>query len=261
MIRALSNAAGGMKAQETNIDVLSNNLANVNTTGYKRSRAEFADLFYEQRRKAGSPSPDGAPLPTGMEVGYGVRAVATYKDFSGGELRETGNPLDLAIQGRGFFQVVQPDGTVAYTRSGIFRPNAEGQLVSVDGYQVEPAISIPEDATSVAVSETGVVSATLGADAEMVEIGQLQVADFANPAGLTSLGQSLYAESPASGRPQLVTPGEEGSGTVLGGFVESSNVAVVSEMIDLITAQRAYDINSKVIQAADEMLAKTAQLG
>ncbi|MDD5308887.1 MAG: flagellar basal-body rod protein FlgG [Deltaproteobacteria bacterium] len=261
MIRALTNAASGMKAQEANIDVLSNNLANVNTAGYKRSRAEFADLFYEQRKRAGAPSPDGSALPSGLEIGYGTRTVATYKDFTGGEMRETGNPLDLAIEGRGFFEVMQPDGNVAYTRSGIFKPNADGQIVNVDGYQIEPAVSIPEDATTVTVSENGVVSVTLGNDPEQVEVGRLQVATFANPAGLMAMGRNLYSESPASGKPQLVTPGEEGSGRVMAGFVESSNVAVVSEMIDLIAAQRAYEVNSKVIQAADEMLRETAKLG
>ena len=155
MIRALSNASSGMKAQEMNIDVLSNNLANVNTTGFKRSRAEFADLFYEAQSRPGAPSPDGAPLPSGIEIGQGVRPVATYKDFNGGELRESGNSLDIAIEGRGFFQVTQPDGQPAFTRAGTFKSNSEGQLVNTDGYQVSPELSLPEDATSITISETG----------------------------------------------------------------------------------------------------------
>ncbi len=261
MIRALSNAASGMKAQELNIDVLSNNLANVNTAGYKRARAEFADLLYEAQTRAGAPSSDGTPLPVGLEIGHGVRPVATYKDFSGGEMRETNNPLDIAIEGRGFFQVVQPDGTTAFTRSGTFKPNADGQIVSVDGYPLEPLLSIPEDATSVTVSESGVVSITIGSDAQQIEVGQLQIATFANPAGLSSLGRNMYAETPGSGVAMLANPGEEGAGRLLQGFVEHSNVAVVAEMIDLISAQRAYEVNSKVIQAADQMLQHATRLG
>lgn len=261
MIRALSNAASGMKAQEMNIDVLSNNLANVNTTGFKRSRAEFADLFYEARQKPGALSPDGGALPTGIEIGQGVRPVATYKDFTTGEFRETGNPLDISIEGRGFFQVVQPDGVEAYTRSGTFKTNAEGQLVTTDGYPMSPDISIPADATSITISETGVVSVTLANDPAQVEVGQLQLATFPNAAGLSPVGRNLFVETPASGQAVQSNPGEEGSGRVIQGFLESSNVAVVSEMIDLISAQRAYEINSKVIAAADEMLRGVSKLG
>lgn len=261
MIRALSNASSGMKAQEMNIDVLSNNLANVNTTGFKRSRAEFADLFYEAQRRPGAPSPDGAALPGGLEVGQGVRPTATYKDFTTGELRETGNSLDLALEGRGFFQVTQPDGEIAYTRAGTFKTNSEGQVVSTDGYPLSPEITIPADATSITISETGVVSVTLSSDSTQVEVGQVQVATFANPAGLSAMGRNLFAETPASGQAVLSNPGEEGSGSMLQGFLESSNVAVVSEMIDLISAQRAYEINSKVITAADEMLRNVSKLG
>ena len=261
MIRALSNAASGMKAQEMNIDILSNNLANVNTTGFKRSRAEFADLFYEARQSPGAPSPDGAALPGGIEIGQGVRPVATYKDFTTGELRETGNSLDISIEGRGFFQVIQPDGETAYTRSGTFKTNAEGQLVNADGYPVSPEISIPEDATSITISETGIITVTLASDSTQVEVGQLQLATFPNAAGLSAVGRNLFVETPASGQAILSNPAEEGSGSVLQGFLESSNVAVVSEMIDLISAQRAYEINSKVITAADEMLQGVSRLG
>ncbi|MDJ0761598.1 MAG: flagellar basal-body rod protein FlgG [Myxococcota bacterium] len=261
MIRALSNAASGMRAQETNIDVLSNNLANVNTAGYKRSRAEFADLFYEARTRPGAPTAQGAPMPAGLEIGHGVRTVATYKDFGGGEMRQTGNAFDISIEGRGFFQLVQPDGTAAFTRAGIFKSNAEGQIVNVDGYQLEPEVSVPEDATSVTISESGIVSVTLGSDTEQVEVGRIQIAMFPNPAGLSSAGRNLYTETPASGRAVLTSPGEEGGGRLLQGFVETSNVAVVAEMIDLISAQRAYEVNSKVIQAADNMLQQTTRLG
>jgi len=261
MIRALSNAASGMKAQEMNIDVLSNNLANVNTTGFKRSRAEFADLFYAARQKPGAPSPNGAALPTGIEIGQGVRPVATYKDFNTGEFRETGNALDLAIEGRGFFQVVQPDGNIAYTRSGTFKTNAEGELVNNDGYPMSPDISIPADATSITISETGVVSVTLANDPTQVEVGQIEIATFPNDAGLSPIGRNLFVETPASGQAVLTNPAEEGAGRTVQGFLESSNVAVVSEMIDLISAQRAYEINSKVISAADEMLRGVSKLG
>jgi flagellar basal-body rod protein FlgG len=249
-----------MKAQEMNIDVLSNNLANVNTTGFKRSRAEFADLFYEARTRPGAPSPDGAALPSGIEMGQGVRPVATYKDFNVGELRQTGNPLDLAIEGRGFFQVTTPDGELAYTRSGTFKTNAEGQLVNTDGYPMSPDISIPADATSVAISESGVVSVTLGNDAAQVEVGQIQVATFPNPAGLSAMGRNLFKETDASGTAAIMNPGEEGAGRVLQSFLENSNVTVVAEMIDLISAQRAYEINAKVITAADEMLKGVSRL-
>ncbi len=260
MIRALSNAASGMKAQEKNIDVLSNNLANVNTAGYKRSRAEFADMFYETQVQAGAPSPTGSPLPVGTEIGHGVRLVATYKDHTGGEMRQTGNPLDLAIAGRGFFQVTQPSGEIAYTRAGVFKTNAEGQLVNADGYVVEPEITVPADTTSITISESGVVSVTLGEDMNQVEVGTLEVATFSNPAGLSSIGGNLAVETPASGQALLATPGEEGAGTMLQGFLEMSNVAVVSEMIDLISAQRAYEVNSKVITASDEMLKQTTRM-
>ncbi|MBN2803446.1 MAG: flagellar basal-body rod protein FlgG [Deltaproteobacteria bacterium] len=261
MIRALSNAASGMKAQEMNIDVLSNNLANVNTTGYKKSRAEFSDLFYEQRKTAGSPSAAGGNMPVGTEVGHGVRTAATYKNFSTGDLISTSNPLDIAIEGKGFFQVVQPNGEIAFTRNGMFKTNSDGQLVSVDGYEFEPSISIPADATSITVSESGVVSVTLGGSSDQIEVGNMELASFQNPAGLKSIGNNLFMETPASGTPITGTPGEEGAGRLRQGFVEGSNVAVVTEMIDLISAQRAYEVNSKVIEAADEMLKQTTRIG
>jgi flagellar basal-body rod protein FlgG len=261
MLRALANAATGMKAQEMNIDVLSNNLANVNTSGYKKARAEFADVFYEQRRAAGAIAQDGAALPSGTEVGYGVRAVATYKNFNQGDLQNTGNPLDLTIEGRGFFQIIRPDGTMAYTRNSIFKTNADSQVVTVEGYAIEPAVSIPPEATSITISREGVVSVTLGNDVEQIEVGRIQLANFQNPSGLKSIGSNMFEETPASGAAMITSPGSEGAGGLLQGFVEGSNVTVVSEMIDLISAQRAYEVNSKVIQAADDMLRQTTRMG
>lgn len=261
MIRALSNAASGMRAQETNIDVLSNNLANVNTSGYKRARAEFADLLYSRQRIAGGNGGTGSPLPVGEEIGNGVRTVATYKSFTDGEVKETSNPLDLTIEGKGFFQVLLPDGNTAYTRAGTFKTNADGQLVNSDGYALSPGVSIPADATSISISESGTVSVTLGNDTTQVDIGQIQIATFANPSGMTSMGRNLYGATSASGQPISGTPGEDGSGRLLQGFLEMSNVRVVSEMIDLISAQRAYEINSKVIKASDEMLGQATRLG
>lgn len=261
MIRALSNAASGMRAQETNIDVLSNNLANVNTSGYKRSRAEFADMLYSRQQIAGGNSGNGSPLPVGQEVGNGVRTVATYKSFTDGEIKETSNPLDMTIEGKGFFPVVLPDGNTAYTRAGNFKTNSEGELVNSDGYAISPSISIPQDSTSISISETGSVSVTLGNDTTQVEVGQIQISTFANPAGLTSMGRNLYGETSASGQALIGTPGQEGAGRLLQGFLEMSNVRVVSEMIDLISAQRAYEINSKVIKASDEMLGQATRLG
>ena len=261
MIRALSNAASGMRAQETNIDVLSNNLANVNTSGYKRARAEFADLLYSRQQVAGGNSGTGTPLPVGQEIGNGVRTVATYKSFTDGEVKETSNPLDLTIEGKGFFQVLLPDGNTAYTRAGNFKTNASGELVNSDGYTLSPSLTIPADATSISISEAGVVSVTLGNDSTQVDVGEIQIASFANPAGLTSMGRNLYGTTSASGQPITGTPGEEGAGRILQGFLEMSNVRVVSEMIDLISAQRAYEINSKVIKASDEMLSQATHLG
>jgi flagellar basal-body rod protein FlgG len=250
-----------MRAQELNIDVLSNNLANVNTTGYKKSRAEFADMLYAIKKSPGSNSAAGTPLPVGQEIGNGVRSTAIYKDFTGGELKETGGALDIAIEGEGFFQLTLPDGSTAYTRAGMFKTNSEGELVNVDGYPLEPSISIPADATSITISESGEVSVTMGNDMTQTEVGQLQVATFANAAGLSAMGRSLFAETPASGQPTIGTPGEDGAGRLLQNFIETSNVKVVSEMIDLISAQRAYEINSKVIKASDEMLQQATRLG
>jgi flagellar basal-body rod protein FlgG len=245
MLKSLNTAATGMAAQQTNIDVIANNMANVNTVGFRRSRAEFQDLLYQTIRAPGGAAGDGGTLPTGLQVGQGTRTVSTEFLHTQGSLQQTGNPLDLAIEGNGFFQVTRPGGEVAYTRAGNLKADAEGRLVTVDGDPIEPAITIPTDATA------GQTAAQ--------EVGQLQLAGFANPAGLQALGRSLFAPTNASGEPVIAPPGEEGLGTVSQGFLEGSNVTVVNEMIDLIASQRAYEINHRVIQAADEMLRNTTQ--
>jgi len=260
MLRALHIAATGMEAQSTKIDNISNNLANVNTTGYKRSRADFEDLLYQNLRAAGAANGDGAQAPVGLQVGYGVRTVSSSKQFSQGDFQNTGNPLDIAIEGQGFLQVVQPSGEVAYSRAGNLKIDGEGQLVTNGGFPVEPAIQIPPDATSITIGADGRVTVTQGDTAETTELGQLQLANFINPAGLKSVGRNLYQTTPASGEALVGNPGSDSLGTISQGFLEGSNVNVVEEMIGLIVAQRSYETNSKVIQAADEMLRSTNNL-
>lgn len=259
MLRALSTAATGMAAQQLNIDVVANNMANVNTTGFRRSRAEFQDLLYQNVRAPGGSAGDGARLPTGVQIGQGTRTVSTEAIFSQGQMRQTGSPLDLAIEGAGFFQVTRPNGELAYTRAGNLKTDAEGRLVTVDGFAVEPAISIPPDATGVTISADGTISVTQAGQTTSSELGRLQLANFANPAGLQAVGRSLFVPTAASGEATVASPGEEGIGTVAQGFLEGSNVEVVTEMIDLISSQRAYEINQRVIQAADEMLRKASE--
>ncbi len=261
MLRALNTAATGMEAQTTRIDNISNNLANVNTTGYKKSRADFEDLLYQTLKAPGAASGDGVNAPVGLQVGYGVRAVSSSKLFSQGDFQQTGNPLDLAIEGEGFFQVVRPGGEVAYSRAGNLKADAEGRLVTSSGFPLDPEIVIPPDATSVTISADGRVTVTQGNSAEAIEVGQIQLANFTNPAGLSSAGHNLFTPTATSGDALVASPGENGMGTVLQGFLEGSNVKVVEEMIDLIVAQRSYETNSKVIQAADEMLQATARIG
>ena len=253
MIRALRTAATGMRAQQMNVDTIANNLSNVNTTGFKRTRMDFQDLFYQQLRVAGTPTAE-RQLPTGLQVGLGVRSAATQKLFSQGVFEETSNPLDVAIEGHGFFQVTMPDGVISYTRDGSFKRDSEGSLVTSDGYLVEPAITIPPDATLISVSSDGTVSAQVAGEAEPQVLGEIQLASFPNPAGLTSIGRNLYLKSAASGEATVNAPGSEGFGTVAQGFLEKANVDVVEEMVSMISAQRAYEINSRVIQGADEML-------
>lgn len=258
MMKALTTAATGMAAQQTNVDVVANNLANVNTTGFRRSRAEFQDLIYQTLRAPGAPAGDGATLPTGLQIGQGTRVVSTAQVHMQGSLVQTGGSLDIAIEGAGFIQVTRPSGEIGYTRAGNLKTDAEGRLVTVDGYAVEPAITIPPDATGVTISPSGVISVTQPGQAASQQVGQITLAGFANPAGLLALGRSTFQASDASGQPMVAKPGEEGLGTVAQGFLEGSNVEVVSEMIDLIASQRAYEVNQKVIEAADQMLRRVA---
>jgi flagellar basal-body rod protein FlgG len=260
MIKALSTAATGMEAQETRLDVTANNIANVSTAGFKKGRAEFQDLMYQQLRASGAPTGASTRAPSGLEVGSGVRVAATMRQHSEGDLKQTGNPLDLAIEGNGFFQVALPNGQTAYTRDGSFKLSAEGKIVTSDGYSLTTDISVPPDAQSITVGVDGTVSATTASETTPVELGKIQLANFANPAGLTQLGRNLFRETASSGSPITADPGQEGVGTISQGTLELSNVKVVEEMIDLIAGQRAYEVNSRVIKAADDMLGQTANL-
>ena len=257
MFRALWIAASGMQAQRLNIDVISNNLANVNTTGFKRSRADFQDLLYETIKPAGVASSAGTQSPTGIQLGQGTRPVATQKIFLQGSYQQTQSELDIAIEGDGFFQVLQPNGDVAYTRAGAFKIDSDGRIVTSDGFLMEPEISIPSDSTSISIGTDGTVSVLQAGETEPSEIGTIQLAKFINPAGLHSIGRNLYLSSAASGEAITGTAGENGFGTTAQGYLEMSNVSVVDEMVNMITAQRAYEINSKAIQASDEMLQMT----
>lgn len=259
MLRALNSAATGMAAQQLNIDVVANNMANVNTTGFRKSRAEFQDLLYHTVRAPGGQTGGGTSQPTGIQIGQGTRTVATQAMHTQGAMRQTGNQLDLAIEGQGFFQVTLPSGEVSYTRAGNLKTDADGRLVTADGFAIEPAITIPTDATSISISSTGLVSVTQPGQGNASEIGQLQLANFANPTGLLATGRSLYTATTASGQAIVSNPGEQGVGALAQGFLEGSNVEVVSEMIELIASQRAYEVNQRVIQAADEMLRKATE--
>jgi len=258
MIGALWTAATGMNSQQTSIDVTSNNLANVNTGGFKKSRVNFADLMYRNVRQPGTPNAQGAQVPVGIEIGHGSKVSATQKIFTSGNVRSTENPLDLLIEGDGFFQVMKPDGTVSYTKNGSFKRDSTGRVVTEDGYPLQPEIVIPEDATDISITSDGTVNIKTGDTTE--QIGNIQLYRFANPAGLNSEGRNLFAQTVASGDPQTGVPGEQGFGAISQGFIEMSNVKVVEEMVDMISAQRAYDVNSKAIQAADEMLQTANQL-
>ncbi|MEO6697548.1 MAG: flagellar basal-body rod protein FlgG [Gammaproteobacteria bacterium] len=251
---ALWVAKTGLDAQQTRLAVVSNNLANVNTTGFKRGRAVFEDLLYQNVRQVGAQSSQNTQLPSGLSLGTGVRPVATEKLFTQGNLIQTNNPLDMAIQGRGFFQVNTPDGTLAYTRDGSFQVDAQGQLVTSNGYILQPAITVPQNTISVTVGSDGVVSALVAGSTAPTQIGNLQLADFINPTGLQPIGENLYRESTASGSPQTGNPGLTGLGTLVQGSVESSNVNVVEELVNMIETQRAYEMNSKAIATADQML-------
>ena len=260
MIRALSTAATGMEAQQTRLDVTSNNIANVSTTGYKRVRAEFEDLMYQTERAPGSTTGQGTKAPTGVQIGMGVRTIATQRMHDEGSLQQTGNPLDVAIEGNGFYPINLPSGQVAYTRDGTFKMDNEGRVVNSEGYPLATDLNIPADAQSVTIGADGVVSVILPNEPEPVQLGQIQLATFANPAGLSTMGKNLYTETAASGTPILSNPGQDGTGTLAQGSLELSNVKVVEEMIYLISGQRAYEVNSRVIKAADELLQQTANL-
>jgi flagellar basal-body rod protein FlgG len=260
-MRALRTAATGMEAQQLNVEVISNNIANMNTVGFKKQRAEFQDLLYESIVRPGAQSSDaGTVVPTGVQVGSGVKAGSVYRILTQGSATRTDNKLDLAIQGKGYFQVLMPSGETAYTRAGNLSVNDQGQLCTPDGYLIQPSISIPADATDVSISATGQVQVTQPGSSAPNQIGQLQLATFLNEGGLEALGSNLYAESGASGAATVGTPGDTGVGKLLQGYTEASNVDAVTEISALIVAQRAYEMNSKVITAADDMLQATAQL-
>ena len=260
MLGALSTAATGMEAQQLMIDIIANNLANVNTTGFKKSRGNFQDLMYRTVQAPGTSVASGFENPTGLQIGQGTRTVSTQRMFSQGQYKNTQNPLDIAIEGRGFFQIQTPQGESVFSRSGAFKTDSQGQLVTSDGYLLDPPITIPQDAVSISIGEDGTVSVQQAGQTEATEVGTIQITSFINPAGLEAIGRGYYRQSNASGQPIQGQPGTEGMGTLAQGFLETSNVKVVEEMIDMITGQRAYEINSKVIQTADQMLRSISQL-
>lgn len=254
MNSALWAAKTGLDAQQTQMTVVSNNLANVNTSGFKKDRAVFEDLMYQNLRQVGASTSQDTQAPSGLNLGTGVRVVATEKVYTQGSFNQTGNALDVAISGRGFFQVALPDGSMAYTRDGSFQLNSQGQLVTASGYALQPSISIPQGAQSISIGADGTVSATLAGESAPTQVGTLQLADFINPAGLQARGENLLMESAASGAAQLSTPGLSGLGALQQGAIESSNVNVVEEMVNMIQTQRAYEMNTKAINATDQML-------
>ncbi len=260
-MKALYIASTGMNAQERNVEVISNNIANMRTTGFKRQRAEFQDLLYETYRQAGSTTSDqGSLVPVGIEIGSGVRTAATPRIMSQGSVVATEKELDIAVRGEGFFPVRLPDGRTAYTRDGTFERDNTGLLVNVDGYQIEPGITIPDTANSVAIGANGMVEAFLGTDSAPTQLGQIQLARFVNKGGLESIGNNLFVETAASGPAQLGTPDADGMGDLMQGYLEMANVNAVTEIADLIAAQRAYEMNARVVSGADEMLQSTSQL-
>ena len=260
-MRSLTTAATGMLAQQMNVEVISNNIANATTTGYKRRRAEFADLLYQDMRRVGTQSSDsGTIVPAGVQVGVGVKPVAIYRIHEQGNLQMTDNPLDVAIKGKGFFQVDMPDGTTAYTRDGSFKLSDSGEIVTQDGYTIQPGITVPIDALDLTINASGQVEVMLAGNPAPQLLGQLQLATFVNDAGLDAIGDNLLIETAASGSPSTGSPGDIGFGGLQQNFLETSNVNIVSEITDLITAQRTYEINSKVIQASDDMMGTISQM-
>ena len=260
MMNSLWIAKTGMEAQQTQLDVVSHNLANVSTTGYKRANAVFEDLIYQNLRQVGAQNTEQSQLPTGLHLGLGVRTVATSRNFMQGGLQQSNSNLDVAIKGNGFFEVTQPDGTIGYTRDGSFQIDSQGRLVNSSGLPVANGITVPANATNVAISAEGIVTATIAGSTAAQPLGTISMATFINPAGLEPRGQNLFIETAASGNPQQGTPGTNGLGTILQGYLETSNVNVVQELVTMIQTQRAYEMNSKAIQTSDQMLAKLGQL-
>lgn len=252
MMTSLYSAATGMNAQQQNMDVISNNLANVDTNGFKKSRADFQDLMYQTKVNPGASTGANTSNPTGLQIGTGVKTVGTKKLFTQGNFKDTGNPLDIAIEGNGFFQITKPDGKIAYTRNGSFNLDNQGRMVTSDGYYVEPAVTIPATATNLAISKDGRVTADI--DGNSQEYGRITLANFVNPNGLENIGNNLYLTSQASGEAVVQNPGDNATGTLLQSYLETSNVKIVNEMVDMIAAQRAYEINTKTINTADNML-------
>lgn len=260
MNRALRTAATGMLAQQLNVDIIANNLANVNTKGYKKSKAEFQDLMYQTLKTTGASQNPNIQQPMEVQVGNGVEYVATPKSFTQGGVEPTGNSLDVAIEGEGFLQVRRPDGTIAYTRDGALKMSADGSLVTAQGYFLEPSISFPSEVTSLTIANDGTIEATVVGDSASVKVGQLELAKFVNPAGLRAIGNNLYVETTASGQPLIGAAGSEGFGELKQGYLESSNVDIVEEMVSMIVAQRAYEINSKTIKTVEDMLSMANNL-
>ncbi len=260
MIRSLWIAKTGLDAQQTQLDVTSNNLANVSTNGFKRARAVFEDLLYQTLRQPGASSSAQTQIPSGLQIGTGVRPIATERNFTQGGLTQTGNSLDIAIQGEGFFQIQLPDGTLGYTRDGAFQKDSQGQIVTANGYPVSPALTIPSNALSISIGTDGVVTVLQSGSPTPVQVGQIQLASFVNTGGLQSMGQNLFLETASSGTATPNTPGTNGVGLLNQGYVETSNVNVVEELVNMITTQRAYEINSRAIQTSDQMLARLTQL-
>lgn len=260
-MRSLSIASTGMLAQQLNVEVISNNIANLNTTGFKRQRAEFQDLLYQNLKRVGATSSDaGTIIPTGVQVGLGVKTGSVYRIAEQGNLQMTDNNYDLAIQGQGYFRVTLPSGETAYSRAGSFQLSPTGEMVTQEGYQLQPGVVIPQDAVGVSIDATGQVSVKISGQVAPTQVGQLDLAIFFNPAGLEAMGDNLFLETPSSGAAQVGTPGSAGFGTLKQGFLETSNVNPVQEITSLITAQRAYEMNSKVITASDEMLSQISQM-
>lgn len=256
---ALFVAKTGLSAQDTSLKVISNNLANVSTVGFKKDRPVFEDLLYQIRRQPGAQSAEASQLPSGLQVGSGVKVVGTQKLFSTGDLEISDQPFDMAINGRGFFQITLPTGEIGYTRNGQFHLSADNELVTAEGYLLEPAITLPAEVTNFTVGVDGVVTVTTAGSADATQVGQIQLADFVNPAGLQAMGQNLFLETAASGAPAINNPGDAGSGILRQGVLETSNVNAVEELVTMITTQRAYEMNSKVISTADEMLSFVSQ--